>query len=319
MPDAARARPALAAHADWSVDPGKRWITVARPALPGWHVAAPEPVGDLPTLIPRLIARAGGGAVALGIDLPIGLPRAYGETHGAAASADFPGFLRSLPDRPDFFRVAETIDEVQPGRPFYPRRPGGARLRALSERLGIATQAGLWRQCERATRSRPAAAPLFWTIGAKQVGKAALSAWSEVLPAAMARGQLALWPFEGRLHDLLAPNRVVICETYPAESLRQLGVTLAGSKRRQSDRAALAPRFIALLNELDAHAADDLRHAIADGFGNDATGEDRMDSFVGLLGLLSVLADPRRDTVPAEPWITRWEGWILGQSADGAG
>ena len=44
-----------AAHADWSVDPRKRWITVARRKTHGWTVAAPQLVGDVSTLLARLI------------------------------------------------------------------------------------------------------------------------------------------------------------------------------------------------------------------------------------------------------------------------
>src|SRR3712207_7284214 len=49
------------------------------------------------------------------------------------------------------------------------------------------------------------------------------------------------------------------------------------------------------------------------GFGADAAGEDRFDSVVGLLGLIGVLDGARPDFVPEDPWIRRWEGWVLGQ------
>src|SRR3712207_211963 len=51
------------------------------------------------------------------------------------------------------------------------------------------------------------------------------------------------------------------------------------------------------------------------GFGADAAGEDRFDSVIGLLGLVGVLDGARPDFVPADPWIRRWEGWVLGQTA----
>jgi len=31
--------------------------------------------------------------------------------------------------------------------------------------------------------------------------------------------------------------------------------------------------------------------------------------------VLNVLAGNRPDTVPPDPWIQRWEGWVLGQTA----
>jgi hypothetical protein len=53
---------------------------------------------------------------------------------------------------------------------------------------------------------------------------------------------------------------------------------------------------------------------LAEGFGTDAAGEDRFDSLVGLLGLIGVLEGLRPDLVPDDPWVRRWEGWVLGQT-----
>jgi hypothetical protein len=110
----------VAAHADWSVDSRKRWISIARRQDAGWQVAAPAPVGDVATLLARLLAAAGGGAVALGVDLPLGLPRGYARRH--ANDPDFYAFLHGLARRPGFFRVCATLDDITPDRPFYPAR-----------------------------------------------------------------------------------------------------------------------------------------------------------------------------------------------------
>jgi len=56
----------LAAHADWSVDPRKRWVAIARRDDAVWRLAAPVLVGDVGTFLARLRAPANGGAVALG-------------------------------------------------------------------------------------------------------------------------------------------------------------------------------------------------------------------------------------------------------------
>jgi hypothetical protein len=69
-----------------------------------WRISAPQPVGPPETLLQRLRLLAGGEAVALGIDCPIGLPRAYAQLH--AAAADFPDFLRRLPDLGPFWQAA---------------------------------------------------------------------------------------------------------------------------------------------------------------------------------------------------------------------
>jgi hypothetical protein len=179
--------------------------------------------------------------------------------------------------------------------------------------IGLADARALSRDCDRATAERPAGAPVFWTLGANQSGKAAIAAWRDLLLPA--RAMPLLWPFEGRLGALVAAGEIVVAETYPAEALRHLGIGLGGSKRRRADRAGVAARLRAALARLDAVAEDALDDVITDGFGADAAGEDRFDCAVGLLGVLNVLAGHRPDTAPEDPWIQRWEGWVLGQTA----
>ncbi|HVY16511.1 MAG TPA: hypothetical protein VHB27_14890 [Rhodopila sp.] len=305
--------PDLAAHADWSIDPRKRWITIALRAETGWRLTAPRPVGDPGDLPRRLLAMADGGAVALGADLPIGLPRAYAAVR---PEADFLAFLRGVAAMPDFFRVCATLEEIRSDRPFYPAR-GIAGMTRLSHALalGLGDASGLNRACDKATLERPAGAPVFWTLGANQSGKAAISAWQTLILPALPTGILRLWPFEGSLLSLLAPGTVALAETYPAEALRHLGIRLRGSKRRQSDRIATAEALEAAMGRLAAEPDAAMRQAIRDGFGADASGEDRFDSVLGVLAVLNVLAGNRPDTAPADPWIQRWEGWVLGQTS----
>jgi hypothetical protein len=304
----------LAAHADWSIDPRKRWVTIARRNGAGWTLVAPCPVGDVTTFLSRLSREADHGAVALGADLPIGLTRAYAASR---PEADFPAFLRGIRALPDFFTVCATLDDVSPGRPFYPAR-GIAGMTRLSHALalGLLDAAALSRACDRATTERPAGAPLFWTLGANQSGKAAIAAWqSLILPALEAQAPLRLWPFQGPFLSLLSPGCVALAETYPAEALRHLGIRLRGSKRRHADRCAAAGALLTAMDQQAATPDDAMRRAILDGFGADAAGEDRFDTVLGVLCLLNVLAASRPDTAPDDPWIQRWEGWVLGQTA----
>ncbi len=310
----ARLDPSLAAHADWSIDPRKRWITVARRSITGWTLGAPRLVGEVGTLLTRLREEAGGGAVALGVDLPIGLPRAYA---AGRSEADFPNFLRVVGRLPTFFSVCANLDEIGPERPFYPAR-GIAGMTRLSHALalGLTDASGLSRACDRATAERPAGAPLFWTLGANQSGKAAIAAWQQlILPALGNAAGLRLWPFEGPFRALLSPGSVALAETYPAEALRHLGLKLRGSKRRQADRCATAGALLTAMDQQAAMPDDAMRRATLDGFGADASGEDRFDSVLGVLCVLNVLAGNRADTAPEDPWIQRWEGWVLGQTA----
>lgn len=304
----------LAAHADWSIDPRKRWLATATRDGPGWTLHPPEPVGDLPSVLPRLRSRARGGAVALGVDLPLGLPRDFVTRH--ALPGRFPSFLRALATAPGFFEVCPTLDDLAPTRPFYPARGIRGMTRAAhAQALGLASPAGLSRLCDRATAERPAGAPLFWTLGANQTGKAAISAWRDwLIPALHGPSPPRLWPFDGAFRSLLSPGAVAIAETYPAEALRHLALRLPGSKRRQSDRAALAPAMLAAARRL-ATPTPALEAEVTNGFGPRPDGEDRFDCLLGVLAVLNVLAGRRPDTPPPDPWLTAWEGFVLGQTA----
>jgi hypothetical protein len=308
----------LVAHADWSVDPRKRWVAIARREDDVWRLAAPAPVGEVSSFLARLHDAAGGGAVALGVDLPLGLPRAYAAN---LPESDFLHFLKTTATRPDFFRVCTSLAEVAPGRPFYPARGIAGMTRAAhAAALGLDGAAALSRACDRATTERPAGAPLFWTLGANQSGKAAIAAWQQMLlPALAGTTTIRLWPFAGALRALLAPGSIALAETYPAEALRHLGIRLKGSKRRQSDRAAVASQLVAAMAGLDVLPDAAMTAAANDGFGRDAAGEDRFDCVLGVLCVLNVLAGRRPDAAPADPWILRWEGWVLGQTALPAG
>lgn len=302
----------IAAHADWSTDPRKRWLTWARRTGGQWAARAPEPVGDVGTLLPRLLAE--GLPVALGLDLPLGLPRDYA---AGLAEPDFPAFLRGLAGRPGFFAVNAGLETVCRDRPFYPARGVAGMTRAAhAAALGLAGPQGLSRWCDRATAERPAGAPLFWTLGANQSGKAAIAAWRDwIVPALAAGAPIRLWPFEGGLHALLAPGAVVLAEVYPAEALRHCGLRLGGSKRAEGPRRAVAPALRAALAARGVVPDAALAAAIAAGFGTDSAGEDRFDSVIGLLGLVGVLDGARPDFVPEDFWVRRWEGWVLGQTA----
>jgi hypothetical protein len=265
-------------------------------------------------LLVRLCELAGGAPVAFGIDCPLGLPRQYAALHMKAGA--FPVFLRALDPGSPFLTVAETLDQVSGTRPFYPAR-GLAGMTRLSHALalGLPDADALCRACDRATPDRPAGAPVFWTLGANQSGKAAIAAWRDlVIPALHTSAPPRLWPFDGAFSALLSPGTVVMAETYPAEAMRQLGLRRAGSKRRHADRQAYAPFLRQVFSRLSVVADEALEAAVAGGFGVDPAGEDRIDSLFGALCVLSVVTGERPDHTPEDPWIRSWEGWVLGQA-----
>ncbi|MDB5415876.1 MAG: hypothetical protein JWR10_4211 [Rubritepida sp.] len=300
----------LAAHADWSVSPGKRWACLAASQGRGWRMQAPRPVGDIVAFAESL--RREGIPSVLGLDLPLGVPRHYAMQRPEAGFVDF---LRSRADDPGFFTVNATLETVSLAAPFYPMRGIKGMTRAShAAALGLPGAAALHRWCDSATTTRPAGAPPFWTLGANQSGKAGISAWRDWLAPALAAGApLDLWPFGGGLHGLLRAGRLTLAEVYPAEALRQLGLKLKGSKRDRTARLALAEPLLEVMSRLRVQPSAALVDVIANGFGADAAGEDRLDCTLGLLALIAVLDGLREDFVPDDPAVRHWEGWVLGQ------
>jgi hypothetical protein len=305
--------PTLVAHADWSMHAAKRWMASAVLRPEGYLALPPAPVGPLESFWPRLAAAAGRGPIVVGFDFPIGLPAVYAERAGIT------GFLEAL-DRfgDDFYQIARTPAQIALSRPFYPHRPGGRSRRQLLDGLGFTDWQHLHRRCDRSTPERQAACPMFWTLGANQVGRAAITGWRDLLAPARQGGlDVAIWPFDGALADLLGTRRFVVAETYPGEVYGHLGLDLRrhGGKRRRAARAANAARMLDWAERSGIALAPALAAEITDGFGPHQGGDDRFDAVVGLFGLLNVLSGVRSSGEPADPMVQRIEGWILGLDA----
>ena len=314
-------QPAVIAHADWGVDPKKRWFATATLDADGvYQVRAPALVGPADTLLRRISdQRRGQGSALVGFDFPIGLPVAYAD---AAGIDSFPELLPKLGwgEWRDFYRVAESRHEISLHRPFYPQRPGGTAQADLYEGLGFDGMDKLLRESDRATNHRRAACSIFWTLGGNQVGKGAITGWRDVLgPAVRERAlPIGIWPFAGQFDELVSEPQVVLVETYPAEFYGHLGIALPGSKRQQSARQGVADAFHAWL-ERDGVAGrvrfePDAERSIGSGFGERPDGEDQFDGLVGLLGILNVVLGCRPAGEPEMGSRQRAvEGWILGQ------
>lgn len=306
-------------HADWGTDPKKRWHSVALPEADGYQIDEPTPAGNSCTYIPRLLDRYRDRPLFLGFDFPIGLPRAYCD---AAGISSFRVALESLGfgEWDEFYEPANSPDEIGLHRPFYPMRSGpkGKTKRAhLLDGLGLASN-DLLRRCERPVGDRKAAEALFWTLGSKQVGKAAIAGWREVLqPTILAdRVSFGVWPFEGNLLDLLNEKQVVVAETYPAEACAHLGFGLPGSnwaKSRQDGRRKKSAEILQHAEEQGLQMTDGLVKAIRDGFGSDKHGDDRFDALVGLLSMIEVVEGRIDGEAPDTPDVRTLEGWILGR------
>lgn len=302
----------LIVHADWSVSPAKRWVAGARRGEEGWLIEAVEPIGDGSNFVRSLVASSHQEAVLAGFDFPIGVPESYGERTGLPS---FPDLLQQIGQGrwERFSAIAREPGEIGLERPFYPAGvSAGLKQADLLAAHGVAALDQLRRKCERQTGNRRAACPLFWTLGGNQVGRGALTGWTEVIKPALAAGA-RLWPFDGSLTSLGEQPGLVLAETYPAEAYGHVGVVFRSSesKTRQDDRAFKADAILGWASEHQVHLSASVRALIADGFGADKAGEDRFDSLLGLCGMIEVVSGRRAEG--GHPEGSVWEGWILGQ------
>jgi len=222
----------------------------------------------------------------------------------------------------NFFQVAVEAYDISVHRPFYPKNcmwKGQRTQGHLTSALGL-TWDQLHRRCERATPERPPACPLFWTLGGNQVGKGALSGWSELLqPAIREIGwRVALWPFDGAMDELITNGGVVIAETYPAEFYRHLGVRFGSrkddGKRSPAARRRNAPALVGWAQRHRVSMTRRLLTEVEDGFGPTGDGEDAFDAVAGLIGMLNVVIGGRPPGEPTATSFSAVEGWILGQA-----
>ena len=300
-------------HADWSADDKKKWMTAAERTPQGWQVPAPRHVPPASEF--RDCWLFSGQRVLAGFDFPIGVPMAFGKKTGFR---NFPEALAEFGsgEWKDFFCVADTADDISLTRPFYPRTyPKGRRQADLLGPLGLRTMDELLRACDRKTPTRRAACSIFWTLGGNQVGKAAIDGWKTVIQPSLRRGA-RMWPFHGSLDQLSkSPARCVLCETYPQEAYSHVEVKFSPgeSKRRQEDRKKAGTKLIYWAKKHGVSFAVDAQKNLLDGFGPSDSGEDPFDALVGLLSMIEVVDQRRKEGSASGADEKAWEGWILGQ------
>ncbi|MCY3969010.1 MAG: hypothetical protein OXG74_03685 [Acidobacteria bacterium] len=210
----ADSQPRFFVSADWSKDPRKRSVYVAdlserliyREARSGWA---------LPSLMALARQLSKQGSVLVGVDLVLGVPQSYWKLVLAESRygqpATFIDCLSGLGDNGGFFDPSKRVydhREWRVERPWFhvPRGPGG--LTSFKEKADD----GFLRRIDHATGAKP----LFVVSGIPgTVGSGTRDFWRELSTCLASDRDFVVWPFDGRLAELLRTNRIVLAETYP--------------------------------------------------------------------------------------------------------
>jgi hypothetical protein len=295
--------PKLVIAADWSVNPAKRrWVSAERTIDGKFLVSAPTPVGDLKDFWASV--RSGlspSDGVLVGFDFPIGLPAEYAKATGPNA---FREALRGFGtgDWENFYKLSDAPAWRQPFSPSDYKLPK-SKSRLIAALGGTAN--GIKRNCDR----NSGAESLFFTTGAKQVGRGAIVGWRDVLAPQLER--LKIWPFDGPLDQLLSSGGTTIVEIYPRQAYKDLDlrIGISGARKTEKEHRRLALSKLSLnwpfeRIVLDTEAAIEL----SEGFKS----EDDFDAFAGLISMLIVLDHGRTGEPRHDMDVLNMEGWIFG-------
>ena len=308
-------------HFDWGSKKNKRAMCVANLRDDLWCVDSISIAGNSATLLQDACRNVPPGSKTLiGFDFAIGLPVGY------MKQAKLKTFLEAIDvfgDEPwqEFFEKAYHPTEVGIHRPFYPRKstPKGYTSRSiLTDRLGI-TWEHVFRKCERKTSYRSAASPIFWTLGAKQVGTATMLGWKEVLQPLIRDSSrcIGLWPFEGDLEEILQVKDAAVVETYPNEAYSHLGFPKKWTgKTSHHARKCVSKIILDWGLRSSVKWSEKVLDQIESGFGEENDGEDPFDALVGACSMIAVIIGQRPVSSSLDEDSKLREGWIFGQNAD---
>ncbi|HSY30985.1 MAG TPA: hypothetical protein VLA42_03260 [Verrucomicrobiae bacterium] len=310
-------QPAHIYHCDWGKAAQKRWSASAILKHGRYTLSAAGRIdkwaGEPKNLIPAIRRNLNSLECALvGFDFPIGIPARYARTAGIK---EFKALLLQLGAGPwsNFFDYARRSEEISLRRPFYPFKPGGTKQSHLLRALGFQNMDQLRRQCEEKQPERRAACSLFWTLGANQVSRGAIVGWRDVLAPALKNSNDVLFrPFDGKIPDLLQPGKIVIAETYPTEYYRWFSGSMLNVKGQRHSRTKFGDFLLNRAAKRNLELEGPLHQQIEKGF---PEGDDAFDAVVGLFGMIEVATGERQSGEPHDEKITRWEGWILGQTS----
>jgi energy-coupling factor transporter ATP-binding protein EcfA2 len=305
--------PEVVFAADWSSYAEKRRLAKA------WLVGGnryqidskPEVIYEPKTLIANALEVAGTKGVALiGVDFPIGLPEGYAKRAGILT------FRQGLEvfgtgEWKNFYLISDNPTLKQP---FGPKsnKAGGLSKIDLAKSLGMG-QDDLFRRCEKKTEKRNRAESMFYTRFAKQVGRSVIQGWNELIIPNLT--SIRLWPFDGRLAELLSSPGIVLAEIYPTEAVAHLGLPLGSgsgkSKMRRENRVFAWQRLASVAKQLPISLNSSVASLLESGCDTD----DEFDALVSLFSMIAVLSGKRDSEPPTASEILTIEGWILGQES----
>lgn len=204
--------PSAFVSVDWSQDARKRSVhvvdlerrSIRREERPDWSLAA---------LLEFARGLRSFGPVLIGIDAVLGVPAGYWAQvtrherwRGVESYLDW---LEGLDPESEFFTTVHDPVDWRVERPFFqvPGVLGG--LTAFQDRAG----GHLLRRIDLSIRAKP----MFAVSGIPgTVGSGTRVLWRELIPFLQRTRDFAVWPFDGNLEILLATQRIVLAETYPA-------------------------------------------------------------------------------------------------------
>lgn len=235
--------------------------------------------------------------ILIAADLPIGIPVDPSDVYASAKPPTFLGWLNEVAKRceNDCWRselIANGVDRRSRDQPFVS--------------LGKGQQRGGWDGKRRCDRIANAESVYAVDHGPKQVGKAALQFWFEVM-IPLRRSfpkQTAVWPFEETKNA-----KVIFAECYPALCQRML----FGGNVSKRNALAVATALSELANDSETRAVAGLPTWI-----HAASSEDEFDMFVTAIAISKLIR--KQGSIfqsPADPEIQQVEGWILGLDCEG--
>ncbi len=271
----------------------------------GYTLSHPVPVGDTGDLLVRIRKLLPKDGTALvGFDFPIGLPARFADR--VFTGLGFREILGRLEKQ--FFN---PIDVPTPEQPFGPAssKKNACGPDELAERLSLKREE-LLRVCD----VRSGAHPMFHTLGARQVGRAAIHGWSHVLRPSLK--EISLWPFDGTLAELLEQRPgLILAEIYPAWYYGRFRRAAAHPGEETGKEKAPARQRIwremwraACGDGAEIFLTPSAEEWIEAGFAS----SDDFDAMAGTVGMIQSLALGERQEPPPDSAIQRVEGWMLG-------